>query len=185
MLNSFVIADPNRCLGCYTCMAACSIAHRKSGLQSGPRLHLTYSLKGTMPVQCRHCEDAPCAYVCPVNAIEIRDGMVLVKEEACIGCKMCALACPFGAITMDGTFPPSIPQRTSRVKSLLAWLSGQKTVANKCDLCYSCADEPQCIRVCPTKALRLITGEQLEHWSKLKRVSSVAAVDSIFKEQGE
>lgn len=185
MLNSFVLADPNRCLGCYTCMAACSVAHSRSGLQAGPRLHITYSPQGTMPVQCRHCEDAPCAYVCPVNAIEVGDGMVLVKEEACIGCKMCALACPFGAITMDGTPPPSVTERSTRLRSLLAWLAGKKAVANKCDLCYSCADEPQCIRVCPTKALRLITGEQLERLSKLKRAGSVAAVDSLFKQREE
>lgn len=185
MLNSFVIANPNRCLGCYTCVVACSAAHRKSGLQAAPRLHITYSPRGTMPVQCRHCEDAPCAVVCPVNAIEIRDGMVSMKEQACIGCKMCALVCPFGAITMNGTFPPSIPKPAGQVQSLLAWLAGQKTVAIKCDLCCSSTDGPQCVKVCPTKALQLIAGDQVERLIKLKRISSVAVVDSILNEEGE
>ena len=107
MLTSFVIANPQRCLGCFTCMAACSVGHQQQGLQACPRLQITYSQVGTMPVQCHQCEDAPCALVCPVRAIEIEDGMVRLNEVNCIGCKMCVLACPFGAITVDGTAPAS------------------------------------------------------------------------------
>ena len=59
MLTSFVIANPQRCLGCFTCMAACSVEHQQQGLQARPRLQITYSPVGTMPVQCHQCEDAP------------------------------------------------------------------------------------------------------------------------------
>ena len=51
-----------------------------------------------VPTQCMHCEDAPCAAVCPTHATYITDsGVVLVDEEKCIGCKYCMAACPYGA----------------------------------------------------------------------------------------
>ena len=52
----------------------------------------------TVPVQCRHCEDAPCAKGCPINAIKNEDNSIIIDEEICIGCKACVVACPFGAI---------------------------------------------------------------------------------------
>ena len=45
-----------------------------------------------------HCEDAPCAAVCPTHATYTTDsGVVLVDEEKCIGCKYCMAACPYQA----------------------------------------------------------------------------------------
>ncbi len=194
MLTSFVIANPQRCLGCFTCMAACSVGHQQQGLQACPRLQITYSQVGTMPVQCHQCEDAPCALVCPVRAIEIEDGMVRLNEVNCIGCKMCVLACPFGAITVDGTAPASggrplgAPAGANEsldgpAHPLLAWLAGQKTVAVKCDLCYSGTDGPACVRFCPTKALQLVSGEQVERSVKLKRIDAVISTASLLGEQ--
>ena len=52
----------------------------------------------TVPVQCMHCENAPCQQVCPTHATYTTDsGVVLVDEEKCIGCKYCMAACPYGA----------------------------------------------------------------------------------------
>ena len=51
----------------------------------------------TVPVQCMHCENAPCQQVCPTHATYTTDsGVVLVDEEKCIGCKYCMAACPYG-----------------------------------------------------------------------------------------
>lgn len=194
MLTSFVIANPQRCLGCFTCMAACSVGHQQQGLQARPRLQITYSQAGTMPVQCHQCEDAPCALVCPVRAIEIEEGMVRLNEVNCIGCKMCVLACPFGAITMDGTAPANSGRplgapagdneyRDGAPHPLLAWLAGQKAVAIKCDLCYTGADGPACVRHCPTEALQLVSGDQVERSVKLKRIDAVASAASLPGEQ--
>ncbi|MBU1078517.1 MAG: 4Fe-4S binding protein [Spirochaetes bacterium] len=48
---------------------------------------------------CRKCEDAPCILVCPEDALEKnKDGLVQRNGNLCIGCKSCALACPFGTI---------------------------------------------------------------------------------------
>jgi Fe-S-cluster-containing dehydrogenase component len=55
------------------------------------------------PKSCLHCDDAPCVTVCPTGASHKRseDGIVLVTEDMCIGCGLCAWACPYGAREMD------------------------------------------------------------------------------------
>ena len=55
------------------------------------------------PRSCLHCEDAPCVTVCPTGASYKReeDGIVLVNEDICIGCKLCSWACPYGAREYD------------------------------------------------------------------------------------
>lgn len=68
-MNRFVMADPQWCTGCKTCLAACSDVHKKQGLQQHPRLALVCTPEQTAPVQCHHCEDAPCQQVCPVTPL--------------------------------------------------------------------------------------------------------------------
>ncbi|HAO33383.1 MAG TPA: hypothetical protein DCQ84_10570, partial [Candidatus Competibacteraceae bacterium] len=48
------------------------------------------------PKSCLHCEAAPCVTVCPTGASYKRteDGIVLVNEDACIGCGLCVDVCP-------------------------------------------------------------------------------------------
>jgi hydrogenase-4 component A len=104
-MNKFVIADWEKCIGCNTCMAGCVDVHERAGLTAFPRLHVTYLEDATMPLQCRNCDDAPCEKVCPVHAITFDHRAVQLNESVCIGCKLCALVCPFGAITPHGTMP--------------------------------------------------------------------------------
>ncbi len=187
-MNRFVIADPRKCIGCYTCEVGCVSVHEEAGLVAYPRLSVTHTLAGTMPVQCRHCDDAPCEKVCPVKAITFEDNAVQLSESLCIGCKMCALACPFGAITPYGTLPNgpdplvygTYPQPASApavvegpIHSLLAWTIGQRTVAVKCDLCHFRPEGPECIRVCPTNALSMVEGEDVDDSNAEKRIASV------------
>jgi Fe-S-cluster-containing dehydrogenase component len=93
------------------------------------------------PKSCLHCEDAPCVTVCPTGASYKRadDGIVLVDEDMCIGCGLCAWACPYGAREMD----------------LAAG------VMKKCTLCidriynetFEEVDrQPACVRTCPANA---------------------------------
>ncbi len=177
-MNRFVVADPRKCIGCFACQAACVENHQKAGLQAYPRLFVTYTPSGTMPVQCRHCEDAACAAVCPVKAITVRDRSVQLNENLCIGCKLCALVCPFGVILAGGTPVPNLnfnighyayvntpyyaetmhlrEMSLQKLLSLLSWDVGQKTVAVKCDLCSFSEEGPACVRACPHKALSLV-----------------------------
>ncbi|HCA1155208.1 TPA: 4Fe-4S binding protein, partial [Klebsiella oxytoca] len=108
-MNRFVIADSTVCIGCRTCEAACAETHRQQGLQAMPRLRLMRNEKESAPQMCHHCEDAPCAAVCPVNAINRVDGAVQLNESLCVSCKLCGIACPFGAIEFSGSRPLDIP----------------------------------------------------------------------------
>jgi len=86
-------------------------------------------------ISCRHCAKAPCAEVCPTQAIIQRpDGIVVVNPADCIGCKVCLEACPFG-----------IPQFNA------------DGIMQKCDMCLDRIENgqtPICVATCPTQALR-------------------------------
>ncbi|WP_392561054.1 4Fe-4S dicluster domain-containing protein [Orbus sturtevantii] len=205
-MNRFVIAEPRKCIGCNTCMAACIDAHKDVGLVGHARLIVVRDSKsGTAPVLCRHCEDAPCVKVCPVNAITHTDNSVLLNESLCIGCKLCGLACPFGAITpaasepVDkpecyGNYVPEsmlnqLPASPASVSPFLAWNAGRKMIAVKCDLCYFSSSGPACIKSCPTDALFLVCNDTLNDTVKIKQEAvalSAELVDiNIAKLKGE
>lgn len=93
------------------------------------------------PKSCLHCETAPCVTVCPTGASYKRseDGIVLVDEDMCIGCGLCAWACPYGAREMDPA----------------------EKVMKKCTLCVDriynenipeIDRTPACVRTCPANA---------------------------------
>ncbi|AWB07338.1 MULTISPECIES: 4Fe-4S dicluster domain-containing protein [Azospirillum] len=181
-MNRFVIAEPRKCIGCNTCMAACTEAHKKQGLQAHPRLTVMRIGDDTGPVLCHQCEDAPCARVCPVNAITHAADAILLDEQACIGCKMCALACPFGAITPSGTgiagvagIATATPSHSAALDPLLAWDIGVRSVAVKCDLCAFSGDGPACVRVCPTAALYAADADATRQAAAVKRTLAAAA----------
>ena len=90
-MNRFVIGDPKDCIGCNTCMAACSEVHKAFGLQSFPRLQVMRNDDVTVPILCRHCDDSPCATVCPVHAITHINDTIQLNESLCIGCKLCGI----------------------------------------------------------------------------------------------
>lgn len=198
-MNRFVIADPRQCIGCNTCMAACSDVHAAQGLLSRPRLTVTRVNGQTAPMLCRQCDDAPCARVCPVEAITLADDAVVLNESLCIGCKLCGLACPFGAITPTGSTPlnvPSqyleyvaphkladVPQSPASMPPFLAWNAGVRMVAAKCDLCAFLSDGPSCVRTCPTQALHLVDGTRLEatvQTAQLREAQRLAQVHSAM-----
>jgi len=195
-MNRFVIAEPKLCIGCNTCMAACSIVHKAVGLQGHSRLTVVRTAQLSAPVMCRHCEDAPCARVCPVEAITHQDDAIVLNETLCIGCKLCALACPFGAITPSGTpcvgvVPVNHEYQQASAETaqgldptcshaslppLLAWEPGVRAVAVKCDLCDFQSSGPECVRVCPTAALHLVDNRALDQEAQAKRNSAMAAL---------
>ncbi|WP_425059074.1 Iron-sulfur protein [Sporomusa carbonis] len=155
--NRFVYANPEKCIGCKNCEIACGISHENTDIftavQQGCRVQSRTTVVQAgdlvMPIQCRQCENAPCAVVCPTGALYHADGMVKLSEAACIGCKVCTMVCPFGAIRMT--------VETKTVSNRVV----KKARALKCDLCIdktgeiaeaSCA----CIQACPTKAMFLV-----------------------------
>ena len=100
-----MLINTKKCVGCYACRLACQA---KNHLEPGESFIKFHELEtGTypnvyneiVPTQCQHCEDAPCAAVCPTHATYVTDsGVVLVDPEKCIGCKYCMMACPYGCL---------------------------------------------------------------------------------------
>jgi electron transport protein HydN len=155
-LNGFVLADPKKCIGCRVCEVACAVAHADREIKTvgnmdfsiKPRLYLVKTPEVTMPVQCRHCEDAPCLKSCPVSAIKEKDNMIVIDEAGCIGCKSCMIACPFGAIEL-------IVSQQEYIRNDQDDLEAKPgIVASKCDLCGG--SSPVCVDVCPRKALQYV-----------------------------
>ncbi len=159
-LGLFVIADSSKCTGCRACEVACFSSHNKKSngvsytvgtveVPVIPRLYLVKDEDVCMPVQCKHCEDAPCLNSCAVNAIRRVDGMVIVDDDKCIGCKTCLLTCPFGAIDLLAQFKDKKPVCQVSINE-------SKKIAYKCDLCNE-SDKIACVSACPNNALRLVT----------------------------
>jgi Fe-S-cluster-containing dehydrogenase component len=123
------------CMGCHACEVACKQEH---GLGVGPRLvRVLEKSPAYLPIYCHHCAKAPCKAACPVEAISRNEqGIVLIDNDLCIGCRECLEACPFGAMQFDE----------------------QDEIAVKCDLCIerlAGKKQPACLSVCPTGCIYL------------------------------
>jgi len=103
MTRYAMAVDLERCQGCRACVEACKIENNTPSsvfwmyvfrLEQGefPDTQISF-----LPRPCQHCDNAPCAKVCPVGARFTRDdGIVLTDFERCIGCRYCEVACPYG-----------------------------------------------------------------------------------------
>ena len=113
-VHKFVITNPDMCIACNACMKTCVKHAYMRGKLSKKMLDVLTLESGKMPNQCRQCDDAPCANVCPTGSLHIANSCVELCEEICIGCKLCTIACPYGAINIDAEFPPSIQEEVER-----------------------------------------------------------------------
>jgi carbon-monoxide dehydrogenase iron sulfur subunit len=145
--------DVSRCTGCKTCELECAVTHSdaktlegviRDGEKVQKRIFVEAAGTLSVPLQCRHCEDAPCIAVCPTKAMH-RFGQgfpVLMDDDTCIGCRACIAVCPFGVVFMG--------------------VSGK--VVNKCDLCVrrlAQGQQPACAAGCPTKAISFKTPDKV------------------------
>lgn len=188
-MNCFVLANPNRCIGCRTCEIACVVAHSDKSLFTAggtdadfnPRLRVIKTATVSAPIQCRHCENAPCANVCPVGAITNKENSIQVDTEACIGCKTCILACPFGAMDLVSEYVDGekTVQGGLKVNDEFGLYAKDRIIAHKCDLCVGRAGGPACAEVCPTAAFKLVKNEIISDSIKDKRRQSVTELSSL------
>ena len=186
-----LVIDLDICVGCHACVVNCK-AWNTGGYGApladsdpwGPnpsgawlnRVHAFEVGEGKdaavvhFPKSCLHCEDAPCVTVCPTGASFKRseDGIVLVDESKCMGCGLCAWACPYGAREMD----PSAG------------------VMKKCTLCVDRIynenipeedREPACVRTCPANARHFGDFADLE--SEVSRLSRERDGTDLMPEQ--
>ncbi len=188
-----LVIDLDTCVGCNACVTACkgwndqgagaplSDQDPYGAAPSGTFLNRVHSyqvhpvdaaaLTVNFPRSCLHCDAAPCVTVCPTGASYKRaeDGIVLVNEETCIGCGLCAWACPYGARELDQA----------------------AGVMKKCTLCvdriYNDAlpeadREPACVRTCPTGARHF--GDFSDPASKVSRLSAERGGHALMPEMG-
>lgn len=133
-----IVIDTTKCVGCHSCRVACQNQQKLGAndafnwitqLERGkyPAFDREY-----VPVQCNHCENAPCQRVCPTGAIYTNaEGVVLVHRERCVGCKYCIQACPYRVRFID----------EHEGISIKCWM---------CDELVKAGGEPACVTTCPT-----------------------------------
>ena len=170
--------DPGKCIGCGRCVEACKTENdvprepfyfrtwiERYMVQTNGETAVTSpngGISGFAPVTetgilrtffvpkiCNQCASPPCVQVCPVGAtFTSQDGVVLVDESYCIGCRYCIQACPYGA----------------------RFLHPVSHTAEKCTFCYHRIVKglvPACVEICPTQAR--IFGDLKEQASPLSR----------------
>jgi len=136
-----IALDESLCTGCLSCMLVCSERHEgaTNPLRARIRIDLDTLTAEHSGHTCRQCTDvagvAPCADVCPVEAIGYDEAVRawIVSQDDCISCGQCVDACPWGIMKLDPV----------------------TDLALKCDLCQGAT---RCVEVCPTGALSLVDG---------------------------
>jgi tetrathionate reductase subunit B len=102
---------------------------------------------------CNHCENPPCAQVCPVQATFKRDdGIVIVDHHRCIGCRYCMIACPYNARFFNFKENEDWPNKEFPKRS--------HGVAESCTLCAHLlerGEKPACVAACAKKGVGAIT----------------------------
>jgi len=166
-----MVIDVNRCIGCHACTVACK---SEFGVPLGVnRSWVEYTEKGIypnvgrsfLPRLCNHCSEPPCVSVCPTNATYKReqDGIVVIDDGLCIGCKYCIQACPYDA----------------------RFLNPVTGFADKCDFCIhrvSQGVEPACVNTCVGGAR--IFGDLIDPASNVSQLIAKKRVTVLRREMG-
>jgi len=131
-MSKALLIEASKCTACRACEAVCSLvnAGEVAPDRSCIRVQIFADAYFYHPLVCAQCEIPYCALPCPTRALEKNHttGLVDFFAERCVGCGMCVVGCPFGAITVR---------------------AGK---AVKCDLC---GGDPACVKFCEPKAIRL------------------------------
>ena len=154
-----LVVDLSRCRNARKCIEVCESHHQLT--PDRPFIKVLKmqdneeSAPYWMPKKCFQCDNPPCVKVCPVGATYKRsDGIVLIDNERCIGCRFCMSACPYSARVFNwGT-----PSNTSNDCAYSPETSVPSKIGTveKCDFCPDMARQdklPHCITGCPNGAL--------------------------------
>jgi molybdopterin-containing oxidoreductase family iron-sulfur binding subunit len=158
-----MVVDQERCVGCWSCAVICKSENDiplgmwwNRILSEGEALDTPATTNGReelhwLPLACQHCDNAPCVKVCPVGATYHReDGVVMMDNERCIGCRYCMIACPYGV----RVFNWGAPERPTDFDTGMVAARPVGTV-EKCLLCVHRLTDgqiPSCVWSCPEGA---------------------------------
>ncbi len=168
MTRYSMVIDLKRCTGCFACVMACKVEH-----QTPPKVFWAKVLRSErgkypvvtrqpIPVLCMHCKEPECEKVCPTGATKKReDGIVIVDNKICVGCRYCVVACPYGARYFvpkwtdyfTGKDQPSSKYAEYAKKKWLA--ENDRGVVTKCTFCVERVEKgrkPACVEACPAEA---------------------------------
>lgn len=154
-----MVIDLAKCDGCKKCTDACQAMHLTESDREWIKVFKMKDAETTAPYffpkPCFHCDNPPCTKVCPVNAtFKRQDGIVLIDNERCIGCRSCMVACPYST----RFFNWSHPDITQTRELAGAAYSPERSVprrmgtVEKCDFCPDMIRQgkmPACVTGCP------------------------------------
>lgn len=134
-----VYVNEQWCLGCHLCEYYCAFANSHlsdmakalKGKEIHPNILVEEKDNVSFAVSCRHCRDPLCVKSCITGALTIRDGVIRIDRDKCVGCYTCVLVCPYGAV-----------------------LPSEQGAVQKCELCIDNAGgTPACVKGCPNRAI--------------------------------
>lgn len=158
-----MVIDTYKCIGCNACTVICKQAHATPPGVFWNRVYVRevgeYPRVRTIfiPSLCMHCTNAPCVRFCPTGASyrRERDGLVLINQEKCIGCRACMSSCPYESRFFNSRrnsyyeeTEPSIYEKARAGEQIVGTVS-------KCTFCVEelvAKREPLCVTTCPSRA---------------------------------
>ena len=152
-----MVIDLARCKNARKCVSSCNKMHSIKGPNEWLKIYKMQDSEEAapywQPTLCQHCDQPPCVKVCPVEAtFKRRDGIVLIDNDRCIGCRFCMAACPYSS----RVFNWGEPAQEMEVKEVHYMpetsVPAQMGTVEKCDFCPDSAargELPHCVAACP------------------------------------
>ena len=152
-----MVLDLSKCRNARKCVAACQGAHHLRPYEYHINTLVMQESHNTpayyMPKTCQHCDNPPCVSVCPVDAtFKRQDGIVLIDNERCIGCRFCMAACPYSARMFHWQKPKGEEADKGQEYNIELNVPQKKGTISKCLFSADRLREgmlPYCVSACP------------------------------------
>lgn len=158
-----MVIDLAKCKNALICQRVCNKHHFITGDHAWLKVYKMQESEDTapywMPTTCMHCDHPACVTVCPVDAtFKRRDGLVLIDNERCVGCRFCMAACPYSTRVFNWSEPNqgeiNLNKNMNEHKSSPEYteMPSIKGTVDKCDFCPHTIKEnklPHCVTACP------------------------------------
>jgi molybdopterin-containing oxidoreductase family iron-sulfur binding subunit len=158
-----MVIDLAKCKNALICQSVCNKHHYITGDHAWLKVYKMQESEDTapywMPTTCMHCDHPACVTVCPVDAtFKRRDGLVLIDNERCIGCRFCMAACPYSTRVFNWSEPDQgeisldMDMKHHKPSPEFTGAPSLKGTVDKCDFCPHTIKEnklPHCVTACP------------------------------------